>query len=219
MQKIWRSALFLLALLSSVVFLSAQDEAQTITVVGSGIVNPVLESIIAASATELEFDITTTGTAAALEQFCAGTVDIATASRILSLEETTACRDNAVEYNELLIGYDVLAVIVNPADAFATCLTTQQLNTLFAPSASSVTINWNQLNDATATAETPGSFPDLALQVLVPEDTTLTFAELDNIVNGVGFRADATTANLETIIETVRTTPGAIGAVPLQLAL
>lgn len=219
MQKIWRSALALLALLSSVVFLSAQDETQTIAVVGSGIVNPVLESVITASATELEFDMTTAGTAAAVEQFCTGTVDIATASRIISTEESTACRDSAIEYSELLIGYDILAVIINPVDAFATCLTTEQLNTLFAPSATGVTLNWNQLNDATATTDNLGTFPELALQVLVPEDTTLTYAELDNIVSGVGYRADATTANFETILETVGTTPGAIGAVPLQLAL
>ncbi|MDQ7035182.1 MAG: hypothetical protein Q9P01_10205 [Anaerolineae bacterium] len=70
MQRMWRSVLILLALLSSVVILSAQDEAEIITVVGSGIVNPVLENIITASETELEFDISTTRTTAAFEQLC-----------------------------------------------------------------------------------------------------------------------------------------------------
>ena len=218
MLKTWRSVLILLALLSSVVILSAQDEAETITVVGSGIVNPALESVIAASETELEFNITTTGTAAGFEQFCAGMADIVTANRAISVEETTACNNNGVEFYELIIGYDVLAVIVNPADAFATCLTAEQLDTIFAPSATAVTTNWNQVNVA-ATPESATQFPDLPLVALVPEDTTLTYAELDEVVSGVGFRSDATRADFDTIIETVRTTSGAIGAVPLELAL
>jgi phosphate transport system substrate-binding protein len=218
MLKTWRSVLFLLALLSSVVILSAQDEAETVTVVGSGIVNPALESVIAASETELVFDVTTTGTAAGFEQFCAGTADIVTANRTISVEESTACSTNGVEFYELIIGYDVLAIITNPADTFASCLTAQQLDTIFAPSAAGVTSDWNQLN-AISTPENPIQFPELPLVVLVPEDTTLTYAELDEVVNGVGFRADATRADFDTITETVRTTSGAIGAVPLELAL
>lgn len=219
MQKMWRSVLTLLALLSSVVILSAQDEAETITVVGSGIVNPVLETIITDSETELEFDISTSGTTAGFEQLCAGEVDIATANRAISVEETAICRENEVEFLELLVGYDILAVISNPADVFASCLTTEQLNSIFAPSATGVMTDWNQLNNEAATAENPGLFPELPLTVIVPEDSTLTYAALDVIVSGVGFRSDATSTDFDTILETVRSTSGAISAIPLELAL
>ncbi|MDQ7025550.1 MAG: substrate-binding domain-containing protein [Anaerolineae bacterium] len=217
MQRMWRSVLILLALLSSVVILSAQDEAEIITVVGSGIVNPVLENIITASETELEFDISTTGTTAAFEQLCAGETDIATANRAISVQETTVCRENEVEFLELLVGYDILAIISNAADGFASCLSTEQLDSIFAPSAA--VTDWNQLNTEAATAENPGVFPELPLTVIVPEDTTLTYAVLDVIVSGVGFRSDATSADFDTILETVRSTSGAISAIPLELAL
>ncbi|MDQ7035181.1 MAG: substrate-binding domain-containing protein [Anaerolineae bacterium] len=135
----------------------------------------------------------------------------------MSVQETTVCRENEVEFLELLVGYDILAIISNAADGFASCLSTEQLDSIFAPSAA--VTDWNQLNTEAATAENPGVFPELPLTVIVPEDTTLTYAVLDVIVSGVGFRSDATSADFDTILETVRSTSGAISAIPLELAL
>ncbi|MEO1287395.1 MAG: substrate-binding domain-containing protein, partial [Chloroflexota bacterium] len=139
-------------------------------------------------------------------------------------EEDTACRDAGVEFIELLIGYDVLAVVGNPEDDFLTCLTADNLNVLLSPSAT--VTNWDELGfGATAppaegeaeSTEEPTMLPDVT--VLLPEDTTLAFENLNELVTGFGFRADANSADVATILDTVSTTSGAIGFVPLADAL
>ncbi len=194
-------------------------------VVGSGIVNPALQALVDASGSIVTYDFTTTGSSAGFEQFCAGLADMTTATRPIAVAEDTLCNETGVEYLELLIGYDVTVVVSNPADDFLTCLTTANLSSLFAPSATA--INWSDVNlagttppstegEAEATEEAT-TLPEIT--VLLPQDTSVAYTTLDDIVSGFGFRADASNADTATIIDTVASTSGAIGVVPLEVAL
>lgn len=192
----------------------------SISVVGSGVVNPAVQALIDGSGSILDYTISTTGTNAGFAALCANEADIATAIRPINVEEDATCRDAGVEYIELLIGYDILAVITNPADDYVSCLTADNLTTLFAPSAT--IINWDDFvtadvaTDAEATEE-PMMSSDVS--VLLPLDTTLTYENLDGIVTGFGFRADAQLLDTAAIIAGVSSTSGAIGVVPLSAAL
>jgi ABC-type phosphate transport system substrate-binding protein len=220
----------LLTLFISSFAISAQDDnPETITVSGSGIANPLLQALIDASETDLSFDLNTVGTTQALNDFCAGITPMATASRVINIDENTLCIDNDIDVVELLIGYEVVVLVRNPDDAFLTCLTQDELNTVFAPSASNTITNWSQLapegddaateTDADTEADdaTP-TFADESIDVLLPPDTTVTYNLLDELATGFGFRNDATVSAIPDIIDTVSATSGAIGAVSLAVA-
>lgn len=243
MQNLQRSmrALALIALFMTTITIFAQEsteeapdsttvieeiEGSSINIAGSGVVNPALEALVEASASIVEFDFSTTGSGAGFEQFCAGSAEIATSIRPISVEEDTLCRDAGVEYLELLIGYDITVVISNVEDNFLSCLTNDSLNALFAPSATAS--NWSEINlgeaavQAGATPEPEATeeaidYPDIT--VLLPEDNTLAYETLDSIVTGFGFRVNAQSMDSVSIIETVQATPGAIGVVSLEAAL
>jgi phosphate transport system substrate-binding protein len=209
------------------------------TVVGSGIVNPVVQSLITASGSTVNFTVTTTGTDSGFDQFCAGTADIATSIRTISTEEDAACQAAGVEYMELLIGFDVMVFVSNNQDNFLACLTGDNINALFAPSANPAV--WSDialqttptgapmlaptpLAEATAeaTAEvtpevTAEPLPSIVLYV--PADNTLTYATLENLVAGFGIRNSVVSSDYATIISNVRNTRGALGVVSLEAAL
>ncbi len=195
----------------------------SVSVVGSGIVNPALQALVDASGSIISYDFTTTGSSAGFEQFCAGLADMTTSTRPITVAEDTLCNETGVEYLELLIGYDVTVIISNIEDNFLTCLTNANLSSIFAPSATAS--NWADVNLAGTTqaegeaeaTEEASTLPEIT--VLLPQDTTLAYATLDDTVSGFGFRPDASNADATTIIDTVSSTSGAIGVVPLEVAL
>ncbi len=92
------------------------------------------------------------GTGGGFERFCAGETDISNASRpIKDDEEVPICEKAGVEFTELQIANDALTVVVNPENDWATCLTVDQLKTMWEPKAENKVNNWNQVDP---------SFPD-----------------------------------------------------------
>lgn len=76
------------------------------------------------------------GSGAGLERFCvAGETDIANASRPIKETEVESCRAIGREPIEFRIGTDALAVVINPANDFATNLTLEQLALAFSTAA------------------------------------------------------------------------------------
>jgi len=185
----------------------AQDES-TITVVGSGIVQPLFQALAEANAAEVNLSINVTGTATGFTQFCAGEADITTATRAITSEESSNCNINNQSYFELLIGQDIVAFVANPAADFAQCLTRAQLNSIFAPSAEGQTTNWQQIFPEA---------PDTPLTALLPPESTSTYAILDQVVEGDGIRGDASTvSDSAELLTAVSETPGAIGVARLS---
>lgn len=199
----------LLALLLIPAVLSAQDNT-AVTVVGSGTVMPLLEALVTASDTTLNAATTVTGTNAGLEQFCQGQADIAAANRTMTADENTACASSNVTYAELLLAHQIAAFVVNPTVEYTQCLTTANLNAIFAPSAQGQTTSWNQVDV---------NFPNTPLIAVVPSEGTSTFAALDKVVGGDRVRADADIQDSDdSIVSTVSETEGAIGVVSLAAA-
>jgi phosphate transport system substrate-binding protein len=114
------------------------------------------------------------GTGGGFERFCAGETDISDASRpIKEDEEVPVCQKNGIEYTELQIANDGIAVVVNNENDWATCLTVEQLKKIWEPD--SKVKNWKDVDS---------SFPDETLTLAGPGTDSGTFDFFTKEING-----------------------------------
>src|SRR5688572_11267588 len=73
------------------------------------------------------------GTGGGFQKFCRGETDISDASRPIRPAEIDACMKSGIEYIELPIAYDGLAVVVNPKNTWVTSITVEDLKKMWAP--------------------------------------------------------------------------------------
>jgi phosphate transport system substrate-binding protein len=113
------------------------------------------------------------GTGGGFERFCAGETDLSNASRPIDEEEVALCEEAGIEYLEFRVATDALTNVVNSANDWATCLTVEQLKSIWGPG-SKVT-NWNQVDP---------SFPDVPLRLYGPGTDSGTFDYFTDVING-----------------------------------
>jgi phosphate transport system substrate-binding protein len=101
---------------SSTVFLVSQAVAEDFQKAGKGTVT-VGES----------------GTGGGFKKFCRGEIDIAGASRPIKASEADECKKAGIEWIELPIAYDGIAVMVHPKNAFVDKLTLDELKKIWSP--------------------------------------------------------------------------------------
>lgn len=122
----------------------------TILVDGSSTVAPITAAVaeeFQAEFPEVRVPVGISGTGGGFKKFCAGETDISDASRPIKESETELCAQNGVEYVELPVAFDGLAVLVNPENDFAACLTVEELKKIWSPEAEGVITNWNQVRE------------------------------------------------------------------------
>lgn len=117
----------------------------------------------------------TSGTGGGFEKFCAGETDISNASRPIKDEEAAVCADNGIEYLEMIVANDALTVIVNPENDWATCLTVDQLNKIWATESEGAVTKWSDVDSA---------FPSDALSLFGPGTDSGTFDYFTKAING-----------------------------------
>lgn len=88
------------------------------------------------------------GTGGGFQKFCLGETDINDASRPIRPTEIETCRKAGIEYIELPIAYDGLAVVVNPKNTWATSVTVDELRALWSPDAQGKVMRWNQVRSS-----------------------------------------------------------------------
>jgi len=88
------------------------------------------------------------GTGGGFQKFCRGETDISDASRPIRPTEIDTCKKAGIEYIELPIAYDGLAVVVNPKNTWATSVTVAELKTLWSPDAQGNVLRWNQVRSS-----------------------------------------------------------------------
>ena len=170
----------LLSLLLLMVCPSLAQDSASISVVGSGIVNAVVEALAEQDGQD-SLDIKTVGTATGIDRFCSGNIDLATAIRPMSPAERAICGSNDVAYSELLIAHRIVAFVAH-ADSPLACLTESQALAILKPSASGVATDWSFAGDEEV---------DRPLSLILPSDGFLEFAIADELVPGDGLRRDA----------------------------
>jgi phosphate transport system substrate-binding protein len=189
----------------------AANLAGDIEVDGSSTVGPLVQ--LAAEEFNAEHpDVNVTvgisGTGGGFERFCVGETDISNASRPIHDDEPTeapACQENGIDYTELQVATDALTVVVSPENDWATCLTVEQLNTMWAPEAEGTVTNWNQVDP---------SFPDQELVLGGAGTDSGTFDYFTDAINGEegASRADYNATEDDNItVELVASDKGALG--------
>jgi phosphate transport system substrate-binding protein len=115
---------------------------------GSSTVFPISEAV-AEEFQKTEKDVRVTvgisGTGGGFQKFCRAETDISDASRPISATEVAACEKAGVQYIELPIAYDGIAIVVNPKAAWADKITTAELKTLFAAESQGKVTKWSQV--------------------------------------------------------------------------
>jgi len=149
--------------------------------------------------------VATSGTGGGFKTFCAGETDISNASRPIKDEEAAECAANGIEFTEIVIANDGLAVVINSANDWAEDLTVEQLNTIWAPESEGVITNWNQVDP---------SFPDVPLALFGAGTDSGTFDYFTGAINGEegAIRADYSPSEDDNItVQGVAGEPGGIG--------
>lgn len=133
--------------------------AAVVKVDGSSTVHPITKTV-ADQLHMISRDITVTvgvsGTTGGFRKFCAGETDISNASRPIKASEVELCAKNGVDYVELPIAFDGLAILVNPRNDWAHDITTAELKRLWEPEAQGTVTTWRQLR---------ASWPDRAIHL------------------------------------------------------
>jgi phosphate transport system substrate-binding protein len=116
---------------------------------GSSTVFPITEAIAEefqrAHQGRVNVTVGVSGTGGGFQKFCNGETDISDASRPIRSAEMDACKKAGVEYIELPVAYDGLAIVVNPKNTWASTITVDELKRLWSPEAQSNVMRWNQV--------------------------------------------------------------------------
>ena len=126
---------------------------------------------------DVKISVGVSGTGGGFEKFCRGETDISDASRPIKDEEAAICEENGVEFDEFAIANDALTVVVNPENDWATCLTVEELNKIWAPESEGSVTSWAQVRDG---------FPDVPLDLYGPGTDSGTFDYFTEEINGEG---------------------------------
>ena len=127
---------------------SGEAASSIIRIDGSSTVFPISEAVaeeFQKSNPAMRVTVGTSGTGGGFQKFCRGETDISDASRPIKPTEIEACAKAGIEFIELPVAYDGLAVVVNPKNTWATTMMVAELKTLWAPEAQGKITRWNQV--------------------------------------------------------------------------
>ena len=115
------------------------------------------------------------GTGGGFEKFCAGETDISDASRPIKDSEREKCAAADIDFIELRVGLDGLAVVANPDADWLTGITLEELNILWGPEAEETVTSWSQVRSG---------WPDEDIVLFGPDVDSGTFDFFTEEVNG-----------------------------------
>jgi phosphate transport system substrate-binding protein len=152
----------------------------TVAIDGSSTVYPISELVAEEFQLEnpgVRVPVAFAGTGGGFKKFCTGETDINDASRPIKADdegEGLACEANGIEHVELQVAIDGLTVVVNPGNDFATCLTVDELATIYGPE-SPETLLWSDVR---------AGFPAEEVERYMPGADSGTFDYFTEVING-----------------------------------
>ena len=163
---------------------------------GSSTVFPVTEAVAeefqkANRGTKVTVGIS--GTGGGFQKFCRDEIDISDASRPISATERAACEKTGVQYIELPVAYDGLAVVVHPKNTWASSMTVAELKKLWEPAAQGKVTKWSQVRDG---------WPDKEIHLFGPGVDSGTFDYFTEAIMGKAdvSRGDYTSSEDDNVI-------------------
>ncbi|MCG2710318.1 MAG: PstS family phosphate ABC transporter substrate-binding protein [Thermodesulfovibrionales bacterium] len=116
---------------------------------GSSTVYPITEAVAEefqkAKKGAIKVTVGISGTGGGFKKFCRGETDMANASRPILKKEMDVCKEQGIEYIELPVAYDGLAVMVNPKNTWVKSMTVAELKTIWEPAAGGKITKWNHV--------------------------------------------------------------------------
>jgi phosphate transport system substrate-binding protein len=145
-------------------------QEKIIKIDGSSTVYPITEAVAEefqkAKKGTVKVTVGISGTGGGFKKFSRGETDISDASRPIVKKEMDACKEAGIEYIELPVAYDGLAVMVNPKNTWVTSMTVAELRKIWEPAAEGKITKWNQVSPA---------WPDVPLKLYGPGVDSGTF--------------------------------------------
>ncbi len=172
---------YVLLLLSIVLASGCSDGGETpasIRVDGSSTVFPISMAVaedFRKDHPRIKVPVRASGTGGGMKQFSVGEIDICNASRHMTDTEKDACKKNKVEYIELMIAFDGLAVVVNPQNTWCDCITVEQLKSIWRPESDGTVTKWSDVNP---------DWPDEELKLYGPGTDSGTFDYFTEVICG-----------------------------------
>jgi phosphate transport system substrate-binding protein len=187
---------------------SEKQETKNLKIDGSSTVYLISEAVAEdykSVNSDLQITIGTSGTGGGFKKFVNGEIDICDASRPIKPTEVEACKKNGIQFHELPIAYDGLAVVVNSKNTWVDKLTVSELKTLWGSAAQGKIMNWSQVRKG---------FPDKEIKLFGPGTDSGTFDYFCEAVNGgkENHRGDYTSSeNDNQLVQGVASDEGSIG--------
>ena len=148
----------------------------SVNVDGSSTVFPITEAVaeeFRAERPNVRVIASRSGTGGGFKKFSSGEIEICGASRPIKDTERQACEEAGVDYVELEVAFDGLAVVVNPANDWCDCLTVDQLKAIW--QRDSAASRWNDLNP---------EWPDEEIELYGPGTDSGTFDYFTEVIVG-----------------------------------
>jgi phosphate transport system substrate-binding protein len=159
-------------------------DTETVVVSGSSTVEPISIAVAERFADdweEISISVDGPGTGDGFELFCDGLIDINDASSAIKPEQVEQCEAGGVEFVELWIANDGIAVLTNPAHDAVDCLTLADLYALVGPESQGFT-SWSDAQELAAELGSDTPLPDASLDVTGPGEESGTYASFVELV-------------------------------------
>jgi len=123
------------------------DQRAIVALDGSSTVYPITEAVAEEFQREHFARITVgvSGTGGGFQKFCNAETVATGASRPIKPSEVTLCAEHGVEYVELPVAYDGIAVVIHPDNHWATSMTVAELRALWSPDAQEKVTRWSRV--------------------------------------------------------------------------
>ncbi len=114
---------------------------------GSSTVFPITEAVAEAfqNRTDYQMTVGVSGTGGGFSKFCRGDTDLSGASRPIRTGEREKCKKNGIQYYEVPVAMDAMAVMVNPRNDFVDYLTVKELKKIWEPEAEGKVTQWSDV--------------------------------------------------------------------------
>ena len=166
----------------------SSDLSGDIKIDGSSTVYPVTEAVAEEFRNihpKVRVTVGVSGTGGGFKKFGRGEIDISDASRPIKEKEAAICEENNIDYLELSVAYDGLAVIINPENDWVDFFTVEELNKIWHPDAQNKLMYWNQIRE---------DWPNEEIHLFGPGTASGTYDYFAEVICGkkVGTRGDYT---------------------------
>jgi phosphate transport system substrate-binding protein len=152
--------------------------AGRISIDGSSSVYPLTEAVaeeFRKKHPDIKIMVGVSGTGGGFKKFLRGEIDISNASRPISKGEIEQAKKNGINFIEIPVSYDGMAIIISPKNTFVDYVTVAELKKIWSPESQGKINTWKQVRS---------SWPDLPLNLYGAGTSSGTYDYFTLAVNG-----------------------------------